>query len=262
MNISYFDSLIDARREGFVSDHVHLGLFPDAGPVPTLDRAQAKMAWHHLAQLDLIDGASIVDIGCGFGGTLRLIDGQLSRVRFTGVNIDPRQIDLARSGDWRNPVDWLLCDAAQFSTGRTRWADHIVSLEAMFHFPDLSGFFAACAQALRPGGRMVTSTILFGVGASTASVGSVCQGFSPWPYPEMTLVNLCAMATNAGLSVLHTENLATMCLPSFDWMCPPCPPDLTDKPVTELRRLFEAGHASYPMLVLGAGDQAGGNTQK
>ena len=262
MNISYFDSLIDARREGLVSDHVHLGLFPDAGPVPTLDRAQAKMAWHHLAQLDLIDGASIVDIGCGFGGTLRLIDGQLSRVRFTGVNIDPRQIDLARSGDWRNPVDWLLCDAAQFSTGRTRWADHIVSLEAMFHFPDLSGFFAACAQALRPGGRMVTSTILFGVGASTASVGSVCQGFSPWPYPEMTLVNLCAMATNAGLSVLHTENLATMCLPSFDWMCPPCPPDLTDKPVTELRRLFEAGHASYPMLVLGAGDQAGGNTQK
>lgn len=266
MNISYFDSLIDARREGLVSAHVHLGLFPDAGsdagPLETLGAAQIRMALHHLAPLDLTDGASIVDIGCGFGGTLRLIDGQLGRARLTGVNIDPRQIELARSGDWHNPVDWVLCDAAQFSSGCVQWADRILSLEAMFHFPDPSGFFVACAQALRPSGRMVASTILFAPEARTASVAPVCEGFGPWPHPDMTLAQLCAMATDAGLSVLGSENLAPMCLPGFDWMCPPCPPEVTDNPVTELRRLFEAGQASYPMIVLSAGSQAGGKTQK
>jgi hypothetical protein len=132
----------------------------------------------------------------------------------------------------------------------------------MFHFPDPAGFFAACAQALRPGGRMVTSTILFAAEASTSSVASVCQGFGPWPYPDMTLDQLCTMATDAGLRVQRSENLAPLCLPGFDWMCPPCPPEVTDNPVTELRRLFEAGHATYPMIVLGAGGQAGGKTQK
>ena len=262
MNISYFDSLIDARQKRLVSDHVHLGLFPDAGPVDALGLAQTRMALHHLAPLNLSDGVSIVDIGCGFGGTLRLIDRQLARSRFTGVNIDPRQIALAKAEVWHNRVDWLLCDAAQFSTGRAQWADCILSLEAMFHFPDLSGFFTACAQALRPGGRMVTSTILFDAGAGTASVASVCQGYGPWPHPGMTLDQLRAMASAAGLNLLHTENLAPMCLPSFDWMCPPCPPEVTDNPVTELRRLFEAGQISYPMLVLGMDSQVGGNTQK
>lgn len=262
MNISYFDSLIDARREGYVSDHVHLGLFPDAGPVETLGAAQTRMALHHLAPLDLTDGASIVDIGCGFGGALRLIDGQLGRARLTGVNIDARQIDVAKDSNWRNPVDWLLCDAAQFSSGRAQWADCILSLEAMFHFPDPAGFFAACAQALRPGGRMVASTILFAPEAGGASVTSVCQGFGPWPDPFMTLARLCAMATDAGLIVQRSENLAPMCLPGFDWMCPTCPPEVTDNPVIELRRLFEAGHATYPMIVLCADDQAGGKTQK
>ena len=260
MNLSYFDGLLEARRQGLVSDHVHLGLFVAAGQ--TLATAQEAMSLHHLRLLEVTEGASVVDVGCGFGGSLRMLDGQVDRLRLTGVNVDLRQIEVARGGLWRNPVDWQLCDAAAFSNHRAAWADRILSLEAMFHFPDLAGFFAASARALRPGGRMVASTILFGTRADPASVAVVSAGFGPWPRPELGLAELCDMAHSAGLAMLQVEGLAQRCLPSFDWMCPPCPAKLTDNPVIELRRLFEAGAASYPLMVLVSQDQAGGKTQK
>lgn len=250
--MGYIDSLIAARRAGHVSDHIHLGLFTD--PAMTLDQAQEAMAARHIAALDLTDGLSVVDVGCGFGGSLRMVDNQFLS-KLTAVNLDLRQLSLARETPWRNPVDWHCCDAAAFSDGREGWADRILSLEALFHFPDPSGFFEACARALRPSGRLIVSTILLEEGPSAQAVA---QGFAPWPRPGMTLPDLTAMAEAAGLTVRGIQDLTPLCLPGFDWMCPPPPPQVTDHPVIELRRLFEAGRATYPMLIC----QAGGKTQK
>lgn len=258
MMLSYFDGLIEARRAGQISDHVHLGLFRDGSAGQALASAQVAMAQHHIDKLALTAGARVVDVGCGFGGTLRMIDGQVQALRLTGVNVDPRQIALARTGAWRGAVDWQLCDAAQFSQGRQGWADAILSLEAMFHFPDPAGFFAAAAQALRPGGRLVVSSILLARHAPAASIAAICAGFGPWPHPEQTLGGMCDMATVAGLEVIAVEQLAPWCLRGFDWMCAPCPADVTDNPLTELRRLFEAGLASYPVLVLAPKSSARG----
>lgn len=249
--MSYFDNLIEAHLRGHVSDHVHLGLFRDTGQVQTLDVAQIAMVLHHLSHIKLTDGASFIDIGCGFGGTLRLIDRKLNNATLTGVNIDPRQIKISSSGQWRNPVNWLLCDAANFSKGRAEWADGILSLEALFHFPNPSGFFAECAKALRPDGKMVISTILLSPKSNSSSIETICNGFQPWPFPYMTLCDLYDMSNNAELEIFHHENLAPFCLPSFDWMSSPCPSNRTENPIIELRRLFEAKHASYQMLVLG-----------
>lgn len=255
MTIPYFDSLIAARRAGHISDHVHLGLFEDTKPDQTLEQAQAAMSQLHLAQLGACEGDTIVDVGCGFGGTLRLLDAEFSPLHLTGVNIDPRQIDLAKEGPWRNPVIWQPCDAAHFSEGRHGWADGILSLEALFHFPDPAGFFDATASALRPGGRLVVSTIcLAGEDPAPdmrAAIQSVCQGFGPWPFPEMDENALCVLAKAAGLELLFTQDLSRRCLPGFDWMAPPCPPQITDNPVIELRRLFESGCARYVLFVLG-----------
>jgi len=257
--MDYIDSLIAAHRAGHVRDHIHLGLV--ANSVRSLDEAQEAMTRHHLMHLAVQDGHSVVDVGCGFGGSLRMIDAGHA-AQMTGVNIDPRQIAIARQGAWRNPVDWMTCDAAAFSRGRTAWADRILALEAMFHFPDPAGFLQAAAQALRPGGRVVVSTILLASHADhAASVTAVCQGFAPWPHPELTMDGLFDMTAAAGLMVLHSQDLASQCLAGFDWMCPPPPPFATAHPVIELRRLFQAGGASYPLVVL-VKPQAGGKTQK
>ncbi len=249
--MDYVADLIAARRAGVGSDHIHLGLIDPAAPPATLADAQEAMARRHLDPLGLRDGQTVVDVGCGIGGTLRMIDASVTGCQLVGVNIDPRQIAFAAETRLAHPATWLCCDAAAFSDGRHGWADRILSLEAMFHFPDVSGFFAAASRALRQGGTMVISTILLPLAPSCAgSVAAVCQGFAPWPHPGLSLPALIALAEAAGLRVLRCDDLAPLCRQGFDWMCPPCPSAVTENPVTELRRLFEAGEAAYPLLVL------------
>ncbi|MEY4982754.1 MAG: hypothetical protein RIR62_1020 [Pseudomonadota bacterium] len=248
--MDYVAGLIAARRAGVGSDHIHLGLTDPAAPPATLAEAQDAMAARHLGLLDLRDGQTVVDLGCGIGGSLRMIDSRLSQARLVGVNIDPRQIDFAAATPLANPVTWMCCDAAAFSDGRRGWADRILSLEAMFHFPDPAGVFAAAARALPRAGRMVVSTILLPLAPScSGSVAAVCTGFAPWPHAGMTLTDLRAMGEAAGLRMTGCEDLAPRCAGGFDWMTPPPPPAVTGNPVTELRRLFECGAAQYPLMV-------------
>lgn len=254
MNISYFDTLIAARRDRIVSEHVHLGLCDESKLVQTLQHAQTAMSLLHLAHLEASEGDTIIDVGCGFGGTLQLLDAAFSQLRLIGVNVDPRQIELAKEMRWRNSVIWDICDAARFSTDRHSWADRILSLEAIFHFPDPAGFFDAAATALRPGGRLVFSTICLAGDETTpdmsAAIQAVRNGFGPWPFPDMSENDLCALAEAAGLELHLMQDVSSRCLPGFDWMSPPCPPQITDNPVIELRRLFEHERARYLLFVM------------
>jgi len=43
----------------------------------------------HLDALDLKDGHTVIDVGCGIGGSLRLANARLRGSRLLGVNIDP-----------------------------------------------------------------------------------------------------------------------------------------------------------------------------
>lgn len=249
--VSYITDMISARLKGVVSDHIHLGLFVPEREVSTFAEAQEAMSLRHMMHLGTVDGETVVDVGAGFGGTLRLLDTRFVDMDLHGVNNDPRQITLARQSAFRNHVSWHCCDAAAFSDGRSCWADRILSLEALFHFPDPAGFFTAAAHALRPGGRLVVSTLLFEVQTAAAGLSRdvVTAGYQPWPFFDMGLSDLNEMAHDAGLYEVHREDLSLLCLPGLDWMSPPCPATVTANPVVELRRLFEMECIRYPLLV-------------
>lgn len=249
--LNYITDMISARLKGVVSDHIHLGLFVPERAVSTFAEAQDAMSLRHMIHLGVVDGDTVVDVGAGFGGTLRLLDAHFVDIDLHGVNNDPQLITLARQSVFRNHISWQCCDAAAFSDERSCWADRILSLEALFHFPDPSGFFTAVAHALRPGGRLVVSTILFEpqTPAAVLSRDVVIAGYKPWPFFNMSLSDLSEMAHDAGLCEVHREDLSLLCLPSLDWMSPPCPATITANPVVELRRLFEMECIRYPLLV-------------
>ena len=249
--LHYIEPLIKARRNRQISDHIHLGLFGREDNLIDLSQAQDAMSLHHIKHLHLSPKKTIVDVGCGFGGTLRLLDNQLMPLHLYGVNIDIRQIELAKSVKLRNQVEWLNCDAAKFSQDRSDWADYILCIEALFHFPDPLGFFKASAQALHNEGRLIVSTLIIKQPdeAMQRSIKCVCDAYAPWPFPQMTRNNIVKMSEISGLRVSHYEDLSVNCLPSLKWMSPECPDVITNTPVIELRRLFEAGRISYPMFV-------------
>ena len=252
MTLAYVDQLIAAYEAGQATDHMHLGWFDKGCDRRDLAAAQDRMVQRHIERLDLAGGQVIVDVGCGLGGPLRVIDAQVRAVRLIGVNIDPRQIAVAKRLHLQAPVEWRLADAARFSVGAEAWADRVLSLEAMFHFPDPQGFLITAAQALRVGGRMVVSTLVLAPDGpdQVAAAQVVCDGYAPWPHPGMTIPDLAAMVAKARLETVEMIDISGPVRPTLALIAPRPPLEITADPVTEFRRLAEAGALRYVLAVL------------
>ncbi len=265
--LSYVAGLIAAHAAGHTADHMHLGWFapPHDDCDDALGRAQTAMVERHLHHAAIRDGAVILDVGCGLGGTLRMLNERQSGTRLIGVNIDPRQLAVAQrlTALNGNSLEWITADAAAFARPGLS-CDTLLSVEAMFHFPDIVGFLQAVARVLRPGGRAVISTILLsaeGQADLARSVAVVAWGYAPWPLPGLTLPQLLGHIDAAGLELIAIEDMTEAVAPTFDFIAAPPPKDVTSSAVTEMRRLLERGGLRYILLALQP-RQAGGNTQK
>ena len=114
----YFDYLIESFRLGKAGRYVHLGHWDappamDAQPQPgEFERAQARLTQVLLGMADLRDGQNVLDVGCGFGGSFELLNRHLRNTSLTGVNIDPRQLDLRteNGGGHRQSTDGRAID--------------------------------------------------------------------------------------------------------------------------------------------------------
>ena len=216
--LDYIPGLIAAYKAGHARDHVHLGYWPE-GATYGWQAAQDAMTDLHLDALDLRDGTTLVDIGCGIGGSLRMANARLRDSKLIGVNIDPRQIAICRQqrGVGGNEVSWIQSDAGQVPLP-DYCVDRILSLEAMFHFPERAMFIEEASRLLRPGGRLVCSDILFDTphDAETARwCDVVVQGYAPWPEPVLTASSVAALAENAGLRVLDYRDIAAEVAPTW-----------------------------------------------
>jgi len=73
----YFDFLIERFHHGVVSRFVHVGHWDQSPPlnpdeplkVEDIDRAVARLTEVLVDMAGLHDGQSVLDVGCGFGGT-------------------------------------------------------------------------------------------------------------------------------------------------------------------------------------------------
>ena len=217
-SLEYIAGLLAAYEAGHASDHVHLGYWPD-GTTLSWHAAQDAMTDLHVASLSICDGMTIVDIGCGIGGSLRMINARLRDSTLIGVNIDPRQLVVcSRQGSsGGNRLSWIQSDAGQVPLHDAS-VDRILSLEAMFHFPDRAAFLVESARLLRPGGRLVCSDILFDTPCDAESArwcDVVVQGYAPWPVPFLTAGNVAALGEGAGLRLLDSRDIAAKVAPTW-----------------------------------------------
>lgn len=105
---------------------------------------------------ELTSGLSVLDCGCGFGGTLASINERFSNGHLVGLNIDPRQLDRARievKPRNNNQIEFVEGDACQleFEDGSF---DVVLAVECIMHFPSREKFFQEARRVLKPGGRL------------------------------------------------------------------------------------------------------------
>ena len=152
-------SQIDSTREHLIETYRkkarHYDVTSRLYPVPGYPhRAQRLRA---IRALGLRAGDSVIDIACGTGLNLPLIekiigpDGRIVGVDMTDAMLARAQDRIRRNG-WRN-VSLVQADAAEFNfpTG----TDAILSTYALSQVPDCSAVIAHGAAALSGGGRWV-----------------------------------------------------------------------------------------------------------
>lgn len=232
----YFDFLIDRFRQGVVSRFVHLGHW-DASPpsdadeplrVEDVERAVERLTEVLVDMADMRDGQCVLDIGCGFGGTVQHINQRFSDLWLTGVNIDPRQLDICRqlAPLRQNHLRWVGADACHLPFPDHSF-DRILCIEAMFHFASRRLFFHEVARVLRPGGALVASDIALTESARQVEVPRFCieaplrDGYGPWPDFWGDDADYRELGSAAGLRCSAFVDATRQTRPTHRFMVPP-----------------------------------------
>ncbi|MGC2411912.1 MAG: class I SAM-dependent methyltransferase [Stellaceae bacterium] len=167
--LPYFETLLDHLRRGdpvaqqALGEHVHWGYWenPQAAPQTPAEfhLAAEALLERMLSRVTIPEGKSLLDVGCGLGGTINYLDNRHRGCTFIGLNIDEAQLAIARkkliAGN-RNRVHFTKADACALPF-RDDCFTVVLCVESIFHFPDRQRFFRECARVLKPGGMLVIS---------------------------------------------------------------------------------------------------------
>ena len=101
----------------------------------------------------------VLDAGCGYGRTALYLAGKYG-CKVTGVNIDPRQIELARekaaAEGLAEQVEFLPMNCSHPLTFGSETFDVVVNMESACYYSNRDLFLREVGRVLRPGGRFVT----------------------------------------------------------------------------------------------------------
>ncbi|MCG6158181.1 SAM-dependent methyltransferase [Rubinisphaera margarita] len=145
----HYDELDSFYRDVW-GEHLHHGYWKTRRESPA---AAVEGLTRELAnELSLRPGNTVCDVGCGYGGTSRLLAREFG-VRVTGVTVSSSQHQYAvQASQDLDSVNYMLCNWLEndFSDGSF---DALISIECLSHIEDKPRFFQEVARVLKPGGR-------------------------------------------------------------------------------------------------------------
>lgn len=160
-------------------DHLHHGYFEGQ---ESPKRAQIKLIERLAEMAGIPVGSSVLDVGCGVGGSARWLARHLG-CTVLGITLSPVQARMAAEAAMREG----LGDRARFAVKDAHRLDFPAAsfdavwvIECSEHLVDKRGFIQACHRVLKPGGTMALCAWLsaerFESEAHRQLVKEVCDG--------------------------------------------------------------------------------------
>ena len=153
---------------------------------------------------------TVVDLGCGVGGSLCYL-AERTAIRGAGVTLSPVQARLAaqriRAAGLQHRIRCLEGDYVDRGLDLPA-ADLAYAIESFVHGPDPAGFFAQCARVVRPGGLLVICDDVLRPGGDSSARRAVDRFRRGWrinTLPDREALR--AFALDAGFEHRSTRDL-------------------------------------------------------
>lgn len=147
----HYDQLDRFYREIW-GDHVHHGLWRTGRE--TSDEATRALVNVVMAKAKLSAGMAVLDLGCGYGHTARIIARE-NGVSVTGLTVSPAQHRFAVSATRPEDSATFLLEDWMRNERPSAAFDTLIAIESTEHMNDKARVFTEAARVLKPGGRLV-----------------------------------------------------------------------------------------------------------
>jgi len=196
---------------------IHIGRYVTGRE--TVAEASTASTQHLLERAGPSAGDRVLDIACGFGGTLRT----LARMgcEASGIDISRHCVEVARAAadevGLGHRIHVAVGDFHDIDSPANSW-DVVICQEAIIHSADRPKVFAEIFRILRPGGTFAFSDILTGESADTSMVATAFArigasvGATVGDYEEMARAagfELSSVEERRGDITTHYDKLAT-----------------------------------------------------
>ena len=117
-----------------------------------------------LSELEKEPFETILDCGCGTAPIISLLYKKYPRKHYTGIDITPKMIDVARSKNL-NGAEFVVGDCENLPFEDNSF-DAIICCESFHHYPNVQDFFNSVYRCLKPGGRLILRDMTMSLGIS------------------------------------------------------------------------------------------------
>lgn len=233
INLPYFDLLLqefnqeNTEIENALGRHVHWGYWenPKLAQKTVVD---FQIATENLSKLlcdfaQIKDGMKILDVGCGFGGTIASLNERFSNLQLVGVNIDNRQLERARKlvlPQNNNQIEFVCASASELPF-EDNYFDVVLAVECIFHFPSRDAFFQQAQRVLKPQGKFALSDFVSS-GKNTLFIpffndlgAAIITNFYG-KSNACTMIDYEKLAVNHKFNLIKQQDITEETLPTYD----------------------------------------------
>jgi len=211
--IEHYDVLSPYYRSLW-GEHLHHGYWESGGE--TKEEAQAALAALLAETAKIQPRASILDVGCGFGGSSFYL-AERYHALVIGLTISGIQAAMARQAAEKlnSSAQFLVMDADQLSFLGT--FDVIWSIEAISHFAGKTEFFNQATKMLKPGGTLALIDWFKRDGLSEAEYRRYITPIERGMLVELkSLADYAELVSACGLEIIETRDLSERCSKTWD----------------------------------------------